>query len=596
MRIWLLIVVANLGFAPSALASVIVVANYTSDDVTFSLTEPKEKPRKETIAAYNVLPFQINGPADLTLRIAGKDVTVRVDPANAYLLIPDRAAGLRIESLELPGKPPERDARPELNPIPRNAVKIPVKLLVDDVDPRTDKVWQTEIRDRFDAAAAILEKQTGFRFEFAGFGSWKSDATAKDIVSQLNSLETAVAVKPGTIAVGFTSQRLNDTEKEFGACRGMGASHIAIREWRPKAEPERVEVLVRYLAISLGAVASPDPGSAMRAKLGDGQALHTRYVIRLDPLNTLALNLLADQRRLGITQLNAVPMPDRVRLHRVYSALLVAAPADAFAIDYVNVLEKDIANAAGPKNPEAGGKKEPLRLADRAKRTESIRAVVQAVTARAKANKGPAAITGDDLTAALMKAGAEAAQRFEEPERISAFLIGLGLALDDTNSLRDDPLLASAAADVETNDERQERLEALGNPTLRNRRDLCRRFAVGCAAGELLTPTAAENAAIGRSLIDQQKPAGFSFANLSAEFAGISFARCLRENPDGIFKRIRERLSAVEIMPETKGLRDGLGTDKFEDNFGSANDERFRAVITEIRKRVQGLPVNRIEP
>ncbi len=596
MRTWFLTLVAIFGFVPSASAAVIVIANYTTEEVTFSVAEPGEKPRKHTILAHHVVPIPVNGPADLKLPAEGKNATVRVDPSNAYVLIPDRETGLRIEGVELPGKPPERDARPELNPIPRNAVKIPVTLLVDDADPRVDMVWQAEIRKRFEAAAAILETQTGFRFEFAGFDTWKSDAKAKDIFTQLNTLEGAVKVKPGALAVGFTSQKLDDKEKEFGACRGMGASHIVMREWRPKAEPEKVEVLVRYLAISLGAVTSPDPGSAMRAKLGDGNALFSKYVIRLDPLNTLALNLLADQRRLGVVQLDAVPLPDRLRIYRVYSALLQAFPGEMLAIEYLNVLEKDVAKVVDPKNPGAGGKKEPLQLTDRAKRTEAIRVVVRAITERSKANSGPATLTGDELTAALLRTAAEAAQRLEEPERISAFLLGIGLALDDTNSLKNDPLTTSAIADVEAETERLERLATLGNPTLRNRRDLCRRFVAGCAAGELLTSIAAENGAIGRSLFDQHRPIGLSFPGLSAEFSGIAFARILRENPNAILKRMRDRFSAADIIPDTSGLRDGLGSDKFEDDFGGTNDERFRAVIAEIRKRIQALPVNKFEP
>jgi len=251
---------------------------------------------------------------------------------------------------------------------------------------------------------------------------------------------------------------------------------------------------------------------------------------------------------------------------------------------------------ADPKNPVAVGKKDALQLTERAKRTEAIRVVVRAIAERTKANNGPATLIGDELTAALLRTAAQAAQRLDEPERISAFLLGIGLALDDTNSLRDDPLTSSAVADVETDAERMERLATLGNPTLRNRRDLCRRFIAGCAAGELFTPAAAENGAIGRSLIEQHRPIGFSFPGLSAEFSGIEFARILRENPNAVLKRMRDRFSAADIVPDIKGLRDGLGSDKLEDVFGGSNDERFRAVIAEIHKRIRALPINKTEP
>jgi hypothetical protein len=596
MRNWLLTALLSCVFATRVSAGFFVIANYTPDDVTFTVAEPGEKSRPHTIPAYSVLPIPITGPADLKLPVAGKDATVRVELANAYALIPDRVAGLRITGLELPGQAPERDARPEPNPVARKPVKIPVTLLVDDADPRADKLWRAEVRKRFDAAADILEKQTGFRFEFAAFDTWVSDNKSKEILAQLNTFETAVKVKAGALAVGFTSQKLDDAQPELGACRGMGASHVLVREWRPKGEPERVEVLVRYLAISLGAVTSPDVGSVMRAKLGDGQALHSKYVIRLDPLNVLALNLMADQRRAGVILLEKVPLPDRVRLFRAYSALLLASPGDPLAVDYVNALEKDVARVPDPKNPNGGGRKEPLGVVDQSRRIEAVRIVVRAITEKAKSNNGAAALSGDELTAAYVRTAAVAAQNIEEVNRISAFLLGIGVALDDAGSLRDDPITAGSVTGVETDSERQERLSVLGNPTLRNRRDLCRRFVVGCGTGDLLTPTAAENSAIGRAQFDQHRPSGFSFSCLAAEFAGIAFARSIRENPDAILKRFRSKFSASDIVPDTKGLRDGFGPDKFEDEYGGVNDERFKTVLLNIRKRIQSLPIQKIGP
>ncbi len=597
MRAWFLAFVASVSSGPGASAAVIVIANYTVEEVSFTIVETGgDKVRKHTILAHHVMPYTIEGPAELKLLFAGKTATVRVDPANAYVIVPDREMGVHIEGLELPGQPPERDNRPELNPVPRTPVKIPVTLLVDEVDPRADRIWQAELRKRFDSAAAVIEAETGFHLEFAGFSTWASDAKSHDLQGQLATFEGVVKVKPGALAVGFTSQKLDDNQKEFGACRGLGSAHVLIREWRPKGESERMEVLVHYLAVSLGAVSSPDPGSAMRNRLGDGQALHARFVVRLDPLNVLALNLLADQRRLGINQLTEIPLPDRVRLHRVYSALLNASPGDPLATDYLNLLEKDVAKGLDPKKMNGEVKRDPQRLADRAKRTETVRAVVRAITERAKANTGPAALQGDDLTLALLRAAGEAAQKLEEVDRVTAFLLGIGIALDDSNLLRDDPLTSSAIADAETNEERLERLAVLGNPTFRNRRDLCRRFAAGCAAGELLTLAAAENSAIGRAEFDLHRPAGLSFPALAAEFAGIELARTMRERPEDFFQLLRQKFAASELVVDTKGLRDGLGVDKFEEEFGGTNDDRFKAVLTEIRKRLQSLPLSKHLP
>ena len=130
-----LTVIAALAFTGHCLAGVIVVANYTPESVALIVTEPGGKPRPVAIAAYNVVPITINGPAELKLPGDGKNRVVGVDPANAYVLIPDRATGVRIEGIQLPGPPPEANPRPEANPKPRTPVVIPVTLLVDDADP-----------------------------------------------------------------------------------------------------------------------------------------------------------------------------------------------------------------------------------------------------------------------------------------------------------------------------------------------------------------------------------------------------------------------------------------------------------------------------
>jgi len=570
-----------------ARAAVIVIANYTPTDAEFTLVEVGGKPRTHTLPAYQVAPFVVAGPADLAATTApgGAKQPLRVDPYHAYAFIPDRS-GLRVELLELPGATPERDTRPELNAPDRKRVKIPVTLLVDDIDPRADALWHAETRKRFEAASGILEAQTGFRFEFAAYDTWKSDPKAKQVEAQRATLEGAVVVKPGALAIGFTNRKLDEGKNTpFGACAGRGAAHILVRESAPKNESERVEVLVRYLAVSLGAVGSPDPGSAMRPNLGDGQAGKRGFVVRLDPLNVLALNLWADQHRLGVKNPANLPEIERIRLVRVYTALLLASPGDATAADAVRELEKD----AG-KLPDLSAKKDPVRV-DRTKRAAAIRAVILAVTERAKANAGDTALTGDTLTTELLRVAADAALKCEEPDRAAAFLLGIGVALDDSTALRDNPLTSAAVRDAESDAERKERLAVLGNPTLRHRRDLCKRFVQGCAAGELLTVVAAEGGAVGGGMLAMHRPAGFGFPGLAAEFAGITFARSLRADPT-ILTRIQGAFAVAELIPSPTGLRDGLGAENFDDEFGDTEDPRFTDTLTEIRKRIKALSVN----
>src|SRR6266545_3551078 len=367
-----------------AQAAVVVIANYTNVEIAFSIAEPDAKARSHKIGENHVVPVFVTGPADLTFSVNGRATKLRLDPYNAYVFLPDRVAGLRLEHLELPGNALERDNRPELTPIPRDPpVKVPVTLLVDDCDPRADKLWQAELRKRFDEAAEVIEKASSIRLEFAGFDTWKSDPNAANVSELLTGFENAVKVKEGALAVGYSSRKIDEkVDPEFGVNRGLGGRHILIREWRPKAEAERVEVLVHFLAQSLGGVGTPDPGSALRAKLADGYLNRPGSILRLDPLNALALNLWADERRrepeVEIKTLSAV---NKHRLTRIYKALLKAAPGDALAIGYLNDLGGDVAKDPNPmpKNPDR-----PRVMV--AARDELVRKIVKSVTETAKQN------------------------------------------------------------------------------------------------------------------------------------------------------------------------------------------------------------------
>jgi hypothetical protein len=578
----LLVVLAPL----SARAAVVVIGNYTHEAITFSVTEPDAKAREHKLPANQVAPVFVGGPAVLTFTAGGKASSFQLDPYNAYVFIPDEKVGVRFEGLEQPGTALERDDRRELNPVPRDPpVKVPVLLYVDDMDPRAEKLWQKELRARLDEVSEALEKSTSIRLEVAEFGTWKSDPDARTTSDLLTSFEAAVKVKSSALAIGYSSRKLDDKiDPTFGMQRGFGGRHILLREARPKNEPERVEVLLRFVAQALGAVGSPDPGSAMRTKPGDGYILRAGSELRLDPLNALALNLWADERRRepGV-EFGGLTAPNRHRLTRAYKALLKAAPGDALALSYLNSLEGDLA-----KDPAPMAKNQERPAVKVGPRDELARLIVRAVTARAKQNVGPLALTGDALTAAYVRAAAEVAVTRESPEMVPAFLIALGIALDDTGTLMGDAVTASGIKDIETAEERKARVAVLGNPTLAGRRDLARRFFLGCAMGELLSPEKAERAAVERATADLHKPIGLCVPALAAEFAGITFARTAQNDAE-LLRDVIRKFTAAEYLPPMRGLRNGLSAEKFEELYGSATDDRFLAVLDDIRKRLKAM-------
>lgn len=570
-------------------AAVIVVGNYTTETVAFSIAEPGTKARDIELPSNHVGPVYVTGPADLAYTAKGKATKLRLDPYTAYIFLPDDDTGIRLDGLEMPGKALERDERPELNPVPRDpVVKVPVTLCVDDTDPRAEQLWQKELRARFDEAAAALEKGTGIRLEFAGFDSWKSDPDAKTTSDLLTGFNNAVKVKAGGLAVGYSSRAFDaKADPTFGATLGLGGRRVLLREWWPKAEAKRVEVLTHFLAKALGAVGTPDPFSAMREKLDDAYMLQAGAVLRLDPLNALALNIWAEERRRDPDVTIATLSPvNRHRLTRVYKALLKAAPGDVLATGYLNDLDRDFAKVQ--PDPVA---KEPNRPAlNLDVRDAKVRAIVRAVAERAKKNAalGAAGLTGDDLTAAYVRVAAETAITKDGPETVSAFLVALGLALDDTGALLADDLTATFVKQAETPEEQKARIAVLGNPTLGGRRDLCRRFVLGCATGELLSDATAQDTAVVRGVRELRQPVGLCVPAVAAEFAGITFARSARADAE-MLRDVIQKFTAAEYLPPMTGLRNGLSAEKFAELYGTSADDRFLAVLIDVRVRIKAL-------
>ena len=130
------------------------------------------------------------------------------------------------------------------------------------------------------------------------------------------------------------------------------ARHILLREWSQYvSEPERLELLVHEVGHFLGAVHSPETDSVMRVILGDKQARVKAFQIHYDPLNTLAMNLVADEWREHppLHSIFEVSPDTRERLRLVYEAISQTLPTDPAAPQYLHMLELLRGQAAGPQ-------------------------------------------------------------------------------------------------------------------------------------------------------------------------------------------------------------------------------------------------------
>jgi hypothetical protein len=342
-------------------------------------------------------------------------------------------------------------------------------------------------------------------------------------------------------------------------------------------------LLAHGLAHLLGAAHSPDPFSLARPTMGDGKARSAKFCVGLDPLNALAVGIWADEMRDGeLKEWGDLRPLARERLIAVYKTIARALPDDPAAAESAARLERlaPVAREAAAEAPALTAKQ------------QAVRKVVRAVYVRADdISQMPEADRprGDKLTADLVRAAASVAATEEPDDQPSAFLIGLGLALDHTTTLRDNPLTRNFCRAVESDAERRERTAVLGSPTMRGRRDLCQHFVVSAALTELLNPAAAEAAGLLKERLDMAGVSGFSFADLAANLAGIAFAREVRRDPRAV-ARASVTFEVEEFVPDLAGLAEGLSKERFEADYGSETDPRFRKALDEVRKRVRELP------
>jgi hypothetical protein len=253
-----------------------------------------------------------------------------------------------------------------------------------------------------------------------------------------------------------------------------------------------------------------------------------------------------------------------------------------------------------PRRVLPGGATRSVGTRDTEKLAENARAVLAAIVKAADENhrlptrdapgaRAPFRRSHDDLTEYYVRAAASAARRLPEKEAAPAFLLALGIALDDSSLLRSNLLTRGLWRQVEPDSARKQRLAVLDSPTLHGRHDLAQHFTVSAALTAAFGPQAAESAGLLKEMLDARGGSGFSFADLSADFAGIAFARRLLDKPNRLADVEKTfRIGDYAISP--RGLPEGLTAEQFDKRYGSFKDERFQRLQGDIRKRIEALP------
>jgi hypothetical protein len=225
---------------------------------------------------------------------------------------------------------------------------------------------------------------------------------------------------------------------------------------------------------------------------------------------------------------------------------------------------------------------------------EEARAVLAAVVKAAEENaaKDKGKLDGDALAELYVRRAAAAAA--DGSLSAKGFLLGLGVALDDSDLLRKNLVLRRTLAQVETDREREKRLKVIGKPTLRNRHDWVLHFTISAGLTGQLGAAVAEQIGLEKEFLDMRPGgSGFSFGDLAADYAGVAFAQRLLDNDADAKKllaALAEGFKGDDFLPKVDDLEEGLSKASLEEKYGKGDDPRFLEQCKAVRERVRKAP------
>ncbi len=571
-------------------AGVVVLSNGTAAAVEFAIQRADGKTQPYRLKAQDLVPIPVAEKVIVVFDGGGTRRRYLLHANSVHYFVSEDEA-LDLVKIAFADSPQEDDLpEPPRTRIELDSVyTIPVMLLVDEEEAARRQVWEKRLRERLAAASDIIECHCRVRLEAVAVGTWESDDEIVDFSESLREFEMKVTPAPARLAIGFTSQYEMPKKRRahLGGTRAALHSHILIREWSQHiSTTERLEVLLHELGHFLGATHSEEANSVMRPRLGDGLAHARSFRIGFDPPNTLIMNLLCEELRTRqVRSLSQLRPNTKARLRAAYQALGKAMPQDPAAQHYLTLLNRS------PHAP-------PTVTEPPASLIEATAVVVRAISEAAHQNHsaGPTGTssprTADRLTEFYVRRAAAAAAELPPDQATKAFLLGLGIGLDKTTVVRNTPIVRQLCRRIETEQQRRVRVDVLGSPTMRGRTDLTHHFVVSAALTALIGPHGAETAGIDKELRDARGTSGFSFVDLCADVAGVTFAVGVRDAEIPL-QRVASSFAVADYLPDGTGLREGIAWKGFLAQYGSAEDEKFHRQQAAIRQLIQALPAYR---
>ena len=190
-----------------------------------------------------------------------------------------------------------------------------------------------------------------------------------------------------------------------------------------------------------------------------------------------------------------------------------------------------------------------------------------------------------------MRSAATAAGKLPDDVATSVLLLGLGIALDSSDTLLKNALTREFCQAVESDAERTQRHKIVEAPTILGRKDLAQHFFLSAYLTTIAGRKAAEAAGLGKELLDAQGGSGFSYVDLAADLAGIAFAERVLADRRAI-GLLAKQFRVTDYMPSIDALPEGLPWDRVWGQLSAGGDESLNAYRRKINERIQRLPVD----
>ena len=600
---------AVMGGAQTAHTAVIVFSNESPRPVTFIVGDsPEDKASQKAykIIAGDVLSLPVD-ESKASQKIAWFDAEQNVKNTPASTEPRDiQSMTLKLNSiyaftgdstLELKHRfsvdaASSSDESKQTRPIAIDAVvTVPIMILVDDDEPRRREIWERELRERVEQASDIFEQACRIRFEIAKIGTWETDDRTTDFDKTLAEFQQKVKPEPGiALAIGFTSQYEVQTKGRFhmGGTRGPLFPYILIREWSQHVgKPERLELLVHELGHVFGATHTPNQKSVMRPVVGDNRSNAKSFRIGFDPLNTLVVYLFCEPLRLdGVRSLRQLSPEVRSNLMSVYHELGQRFPDDSSAAMYQAILQRSKQIRFRPsKQAQRPTKVDPL-VASRYDKLlpEATRVVVRLITLQA--SQLEASEPGQRFDQ-YVQAAAKAVEKLPPELASKAMLLGLGITLDSSGTLRQMPGFQETYDQIVPPEQSQRNHEKLGTFSLRGNADWARRFAAVLGESALVTPAGAEAAAI-NAWWKSSETKKVDLHDMVIDIAATTLAAHLlsgRLSP----ATLSENFDAARYLPNEvffKALPEPLDQASLEQLYGNPTDPRFLKFKESVRQAI----------